>query len=208
MNPFDETKPSDPFVRRRTIEPYSPGELSGWSFAVKDNIDVAHELTGYGSPGWLDTHTAVWNYGDESSGPGVVTQENEAPDATGTVAGGHSYFTSGDYTVILTLTDDDAGADTDTVLVTVNPIEATIDFDPNTLNLTSGGNWVTVYIELPEGYDVRNIVNTPESPVMLNGVVQAETNPKYGFVTSEDECVMDHDGDGISERMVKRRTGK
>ena len=33
-------------------------------------------------------------------------------------------------------------------------IPATIDFDPDTLNLGSNGKWVTVYIELLTGYDV------------------------------------------------------
>ena len=32
-------------------------------------------------------------------------------------------------------------------------IPATIDFDPDTLNLGSMGKWVTVYIELPIGHD-------------------------------------------------------
>ncbi len=57
MNQFDKTNISDPFVSKNTIEPYSPGELNGLSFAIKDNIDVANEITGYGSPGWIDTHS-------------------------------------------------------------------------------------------------------------------------------------------------------
>ena len=38
-------------------------------------------------------------------------------------------------------------------------IPATIDFDPDTLNLKSEGKWITVYIELPvgHGYDVSDI---------------------------------------------------
>ena len=36
-------------------------------------------------------------------------------------------------------------------------IAATIDIDPNTLNLKSRGKWVTGYIELPAGYDVEDI---------------------------------------------------
>ncbi len=56
MNQSDNTTHSDPFVSKKTIAPYSPGELNGLSFAIKDNIDVAHEITGYGSPGWINTH--------------------------------------------------------------------------------------------------------------------------------------------------------
>ena len=58
MNQFDTTNISDPFINRNKIEPYSQGELNGLSFAVKDNVDIANEITGYGSPGWIDTHAA------------------------------------------------------------------------------------------------------------------------------------------------------
>ena len=57
MTHFGRTNNSDPFINKNKIEPYSPGVLNGLSFAVKDNIDVANEITGYGSPGWIDTHS-------------------------------------------------------------------------------------------------------------------------------------------------------
>jgi len=37
------------------------------------------------------------------------------------------------------------------------PIHAAIDIDPNTLNLASGGKWITCYIWLPGEYDVADI---------------------------------------------------
>ena len=149
-------------------------------------------LTDPGADEW----EATVDYGDDS-GVQPLTLSGKSFSLS------HTYANDGAYTVIVTVTDDDEGVDADTVQVTVDTIEATVDFDPDTFNLTSGGQWVTVYIELPDGYDVANIVNTPESPVMLNGAVLAETDPKYGFVTSEDGYIMDHDGDGIPERMVK-----
>jgi hypothetical protein len=52
-------------------------------------------------------------------------------------------------------------------------VTATIDFDPNVLNLKSRGKWVTVYIELPEGYDVNDIdVNT----ILLEGVIEVQNS--------------------------------
>lgn len=36
-------------------------------------------------------------------------------------------------------------------------IEAEIDIDPDTLNLSSKGKWVTCYIWLPEDYDIADI---------------------------------------------------
>ena len=73
-----------------------------------------------------------------------------------------------------------------------NPIiQATVDINPNTLNLNSKGKWITAYIELPEGYDVADInIDT----VLLDDTVPAEPAPaKIG----------DYDADGIGDLMVK-----
>jgi len=56
-------------------------------------------------PGFLDTHTAEWDWGDTSTSPGTVTQTAEG----GNVTGGHTYDTPGVYTVKLTVEDDDGG---------------------------------------------------------------------------------------------------
>lgn len=56
MNNLDQKSISDPFVKKTTITPYFSGILSGLFFAVKDNIDIANENTGYGSPSWSNTH--------------------------------------------------------------------------------------------------------------------------------------------------------
>ncbi len=53
-------------------------------------------------------------------------------------------------------------------------VEARIHVDPMTLNLKSQGNWITCYVELPEGYDVNDI---SVSSIMLNDTVPAEPKP-------------------------------
>lgn len=50
-------------------------------------------------------------------------------------------------------------------------ITATINIDPDTLNLESNGNWITVYIDLPTGYDVNNIAI---GTIMLENTIQAD----------------------------------
>jgi len=70
-------------------------------------------------------------------------------------------------------------------------IPATIRIEPRTLNLKSVGQWVTCHIELPAGYDVRDIEITR---LRLNGVVAAESHPT---------AVGDDDGDGVPDLMVK-----
>ncbi len=69
--------------------------------------------------------------------------------------------------------------------------EMTVDIHPSTLNLGSKGRWITCYIELSEGYDVRDI---DVSSILLNETVPAEEAPVE---------VGDYDGDGVEDLMVK-----
>jgi len=69
--------------------------------------------------------------------------------------------------------------------------EATINIDPDTLNLESKGRWITAYIELPAGYNVADI---DVSTLLLNGSVQAESKPA---------SIGDDDNDEIIDLMVK-----
>lgn len=77
--------------------------------------------------------------------------------------------------------------------------ETVVDIDSDTINLKSKGQWLTAYIELPPGYEVAQI---DAATVVLEGI-PAETDPKYGFVTDPAQYLIDHDQDGILERMVK-----
>lgn len=63
-------------------------------------------------PGWLDTHAAVWNYGDGTYQTAVLTEENSPPDATGWNITSHIYGDDGTYTITFTVTDDDGGVGT------------------------------------------------------------------------------------------------
>lgn len=76
--------------------------------------------------------------------------------------------------------------------VRVTPIlSAMVNLDPAVLNLQSKGQWVTTYIELPDGYNVADI---DVSTVMLEGTISAEDHPT---------ALGDYDGDGIADLMVK-----
>jgi len=52
-------------------------------------------------------------------------------------------------------------------------IQATIDIDPDTLNLKSKGRWITCYIDLPNGYGY-NVSDIDISTVMLEDTIPAE----------------------------------
>jgi len=82
---------------------------------------------------------------------------------------------------------------TETEIIPIIP--ATVDFDPDTLNLKSKGKWVTVYIELPEGYDVVDIdVSTVKLYEGGKPIASAELHPTE---------IGDYDDDGIADLMIK-----
>jgi hypothetical protein len=82
-------------------------------------LPVVHTLTFNGNftdPGWLDTHTTLWEFGDGNS-TGTTVEENNPPDATGNSTASRAYAKPGDYPVTLTVTDDDGDHGNDTVFV-------------------------------------------------------------------------------------------
>ncbi|MCK4268413.1 MAG: hypothetical protein KAX16_06240 [Actinomycetia bacterium] len=70
-------------------------------------------------------------------------------------------------------------------------VSATIDFDPDVINLKSKGKYITAYLELLDGDDVANI---DIGSLTLNGSVPAETSPSE---------IGDFDNDGIADLMVR-----
>ena len=70
-------------------------------------------------------------------------------------------------------------------------VSATIDMDPDTLNLKSKGKLITAYVELPEGYDVADI---DVSTILLEDTISAEAHPTE---------IRDYDDDGFADLMVK-----
>jgi len=68
----------------------------------------------------------------------------------------------------------------------------TVDFDPDTLNLKSKGEWVTAYTEFPEGYDVADI---NVSTILLNGTIPLNVDAPV--------TIGDYDNDSIPDLMVK-----
>lgn len=78
-------------------------------------------------------------------------------------------------------------------------VGATVDIDPDVLNLKSQGQWITVHIETED--DEKEIVL---SSVTLDESIPVVTDPKYDFVTDPDEYLVDLDGDdNYDARMVK-----
>jgi PKD repeat protein len=78
------------------------------------------DFTGrFTDPGWLDTHTASWDFGDGTVLAGTMSEENGKPDSTGTSTASYAYSSPGTFTVTLAVTDDGMGTGTNTMEVKV-----------------------------------------------------------------------------------------
>lgn len=77
----------------------------------------------------------------------------------------------------------------------VPTIAASIDVDPDTLNLKSNGQWIAVYIELPEDYNVTNID--------VDSIVLNVEGQDFAVDPAASTAVGDYDSDGSSDLMVK-----
>jgi len=76
-----------------------------------DSVSIAANSS---DPGWLDTHTITWDFGDNTT-------------ASGNLNTSHVYADNGVYTVNVSVTDDDGGTGTDTLIVTVNNVAPVVN---------------------------------------------------------------------------------
>ena len=88
------------------------------------------------------------------------------------------------------------------VLVSEPAIEALVDINPDSINKNSKGQWVTVYITLPAGYDVNKI---DASTIAITSLTGTSCQPDYhqaadlSFISQ----IGDRDEDGIPDLTVK-----
>lgn len=80
----------------------------------------------------------------------------------------------------------------DNIKIILHGLTATVNIDPDTLDLKSKGSWITCYLELPEGYSAGDI---DVSSIRLDGVLQVERSDiQEGMlmVKFDREEVIDH----------------
>lgn len=123
--------------------------------------------------GVLDTHTAVWSWGDESTSEGVVTE------SAGSVIGSHVYAQPGIYAVSVVVSDDDGGSDEKTATT------ATVVYDPNG-GFATGGGW----FNSPEGaYPADPSLSGKANFAMVckykKGMTEPENSAKFQFKAAD-----------------------
>ena len=116
-------------VNAANVNP-SVGAVSGpiEPLAVNTPANVSVTFT---DPGVLDTHSAVWDWGDGTNSAGVVSEAN----GSGTASGSHSYAAAGVYAVAVTVKDKDNGT-------AQGSFQYVVVFDPNG-GFVTGGGWIT-----------------------------------------------------------------
>ncbi|MFC1989716.1 PKD domain-containing protein [Chloroflexota bacterium] len=139
-----------------------------------------------------DTHTYSWDFGDTTSASGPVT----TPPL---VNADHIYTDGGTYTVTLTVTDDNGGVGTDTIVVTVIKI-VKIDVKPgswpNSINL-NGNGVVAVGVFGTAAFDVNDI----DVSTVRCGVNKNDAEPVHSG------HIEDINGDGIDDIVFHFREG-
>ncbi|TPW18147.1 MAG: PDK repeat-containing protein [bacterium] len=90
--------------------------LAGQSAAEGSTVSL--QGASFTDPGFLDTHTAVIDWGDGTTEPGTVSSK--------TVSGQHAYGDNGAYPVTVTVTDDDGGAVSRHFTTTVSNVEPSL----------------------------------------------------------------------------------
>jgi hypothetical protein len=132
----DEFGASDTDVAEATVNNVAPtvGPIS----APIDPVAVGTSVTAsadFTDAGVLDTHTALWDWGDGTTSEGTVGETN----GSGSVTGSHAYTATGVYAVTLMVTDDDGGSGQ-------SGFTYVVVYDPSA-GFVTGGGW----IDSPEG---------------------------------------------------------
>ena len=128
-DPFGQ---SDSAVSRVTTLNLPPVPEIGVDVTIDENDTFSRTGLTYTDAGVLDTHTGTVDYGD-GSGPQPLSLTPTGP-GTGTFDLSHQYLdddpsntSQDDYVITVTITDDDGGVGTDTMIVTVSNLDPTIE---------------------------------------------------------------------------------
>lgn len=175
------------------------GAINGPAGPVQVNnpINVNANFT---DPGVLDTHTAVWDWGDNTTSPGTVSETN----GSGSVSDSHTYSSPGTYTVQVTVTDKDGGSGSSSLVVEVEIPNQSPDCSAATSSVDKiwPANHQFVSVDVlgvtdPDGDAVLITIDSifQDEPVNSNG--DGDTSPDgQGVSTATAQVRAERDGGG------------
>lgn len=197
---FNECDTSSTAVRIDNAPPAVEEDGTAFNFSGQTHV-LSVDFTDPGTP---DTHTAVINWGDGDIESGTVSEAGGA----GSVSGSHQYFVPGDYTITVTVTDDDGDSATHTLVKTVVRMPVAINIkpgsDPNSINVkslvpvailtTSAGE-----LGLPESFDATDVdvstVRFGPIEVLDAGAGGSEVHGRGHIEDSQEPDELTNDGD-------------
>jgi hypothetical protein len=166
-------------------------------YAVNYSGEIHGVSASFSDAGIMDTHTAKIDWGD---GSGLEDGSVVESGGSGTITGSHRYCVPGDYTITVTVTDDDGGKRADSLIKTVVRVPVDIDIKPgnvpNSLNL-NGNGVVPVSVFGSEDLDVSTIVVS----TVRFGVTGFEAAPVHNG------HIEDLNDDGINDIVLHFREG-
>ncbi|MET0552579.1 MAG: PKD domain-containing protein [Vicinamibacteria bacterium] len=112
------------------VENVAPQVNAGPGLTVNEGTPLL--LSGsFTDPGWLDTHTATYFFGDDSPAEAAaVTEKHDPPAGTGIVSATHAWGDAREHTVLLQVRDDQGAVGQGTAKVTVLNVPPTVDAGP------------------------------------------------------------------------------
>jgi CSLREA domain-containing protein len=109
----DDDGGSDTDAAAVTVDNLPPVVDAGPDQVAYEDVVVSLAPVTFTDPGTADTHTATIDWGDGTVEPGTVV----ASSGAGTVAGSHTYLDADTYHVTVSVSDDDGGVGSDTLVV-------------------------------------------------------------------------------------------
>jgi hypothetical protein len=141
---FDGQTDSNEATVSITVKPVNDAPDLGTIIAPVDPVNVLIQIkvsADFSDPDVLDTHTAIWDWGDSTSSSGVVTEAT----GSGSVNGNHIYTSAGVYTLTLTVTDESGTSD-------FTQFQYVVIYNPEG-GFVTGGGWINsvagAYIDDP-----------------------------------------------------------
>lgn len=129
---------------------------------------------------WLDTHTALFDFGDNTApADGVVQETHQSPMGQGTATVKHAWCRSGSYSVNVELSDDKGGVGKATLQVQVTNVPPKI-VAPKKLSVLRGQNMHLEAIFTDPGWCEKHvgIWDTGDGKILMATIKEKHTPPK------------------------------